>query len=57
MTKLNSRVVRLEKQAASARRRIHFIMPKAGETDDQTMARLGITPRDGDVTLIMRLGT
>ena len=54
MTKLNSRVARLEKQARGARR-IRFIMPKADETDDQAMVRHGITPRAGDVTLVMRL--
>ena len=55
MTKLNNRLARLEKQTAGARRRIRFIMTRAGETDDQAMARRGITPRAGDVTLIMRL--
>ena len=55
MRQLNGRVTRLEKQVASARRRIRFIMTRGGETDDEAMARLSVTPRDGDVTMIMRL--
>ena len=56
MTKLNNRVATLEKQTASGRG-VRFIMTKGGETDEQAMERLGITPCAGDVLLIMRLGT
>ncbi len=55
MTKLNNRVATLEKQTASGRG-VRFIMTQAGETDEQAMERLGVTPRAGDVLLIMRLG-
>jgi len=55
MTKLNSRLARLEKQAAGARR-VLFTMTEAGESDEQAMERLGVVPRAGDVLLVMRLG-
>ena len=55
MTKLNNRVATLEKQTASGRG-VRFIMTEAGETDEQAMERLGITPCAGGVLLVMRLG-
>ena len=55
MTKLNNRVATLEKQAGGGRG-VRFIMTEAGETDEQAMERLGVTPRAGGVLLVMRLG-
>ncbi len=56
MTKLNHRVAKLETRHGIGARRVLFIMTGAGETDEQAMERLGVTPRAGDVLLVMRLG-
>ena len=55
MTKLNNRVATLEKQAGVGRG-VRFIMTEGDESDAQAMERLGVTPRAGDVLLVMRLG-
>ena len=55
MTRLNNRVAKLETSHGIGARRVLFIKPRSGESDHQAVERHGVTPRDGDVVLIMRM--